>query len=63
MRGCTGAIKEIIYGTFFLVQFNTLGVKLEDGLDIKAQRPGGLETDGRFFCVFLYRLPLHGYTA
>ena len=35
MRGCMGAAKEMIYGTFFLVRFKTSGVKLEDGLDIK----------------------------
>ena len=35
MRGCTGAAKEMIHGTIFLIQFKTLGVKLEDGLDIK----------------------------
>ena len=35
MRGCMGAAKEMIYGTFFLVRFKTAGVKLEDGLDIK----------------------------
>ena len=34
MHGCTGAAKEMIYGPFFLVQFKTAGVKLEDGLDI-----------------------------
>ena len=35
MRGCAGAAKEMIYGPFFLVRFKTVGVKLEDGLDIK----------------------------
>ena len=35
MRGCRGAAKEMIYGTFFLIQFKTVGVKLEDDLDIK----------------------------
>ena len=35
MRGRMGAAKEMIYGTFFLVLFKTVGVKLEDGLDIK----------------------------
>ena len=34
MRGCMGAAKEMIYGTFFLVQFKIAGVNLEDGLDI-----------------------------
>ena len=41
MRGCMGAAKKMIYGPFFLVRFKTVGVKLEDGLDIKkVQRPG-----------------------
>ena len=35
MRGCTGATKEMIYGTFFPVRFKTTGVKLKDGLDIE----------------------------
>ena len=35
MRGCMGAAKEMIYGTFFLIRFKVVGVKLEDGLDIK----------------------------
>ena len=35
MRGCTGAAKEMICGAFFLVRFKIVGVKLEDGLDIK----------------------------
>ena len=33
MRGSTA--KEMIYGTYFLVRFKTVVVKLEDGLDIK----------------------------
>ena len=35
MRGCMGAAKEMIYSIFFLVRFKTVGVKLEDDLDIK----------------------------
>ena len=35
MRGCMGAAKEMIYGLFFLVRFKTVGVKLEEGFDIK----------------------------
>ena len=34
-----GAAKEMVYGTFFLVQFNTIGVKLEDGFECVDKTP------------------------
>ena len=51
MHSRMGAAKEMIYGTFFLVRFKTVGVKLEDGLDIKISVKTRSRDCRALFCI------------